>query len=165
MKQEYKDVYIGKTRIIKNKGMSMISQETPQVKLKPKYNGKRPNGRPRVEIDLVQAEKLGELQCTLKEAASFLDIPEGTLANRLDFTSALKKGAEKGKCSLRRLQFKMAEKSPAMAIWLGKQYLGQSDTISLEHNLSDSTVEKFASLTVTELLLKANELIAKSKPQ
>lgn len=30
--------------------------------------------------------------------------------------------------SLRRLQFKHAEKSASMAIWLGKQYLGQRDT-------------------------------------
>ncbi len=35
--------------------------------------------------------------------------------------------------SLRRTQFKLAEKNPTMAIWLGKQYLGQRDNIEVEH--------------------------------
>jgi hypothetical protein len=32
-----------------------------------------------------------------------------------------------GQISLRRSQFKLAEKSAAVSIWLGKQYLGQRD--------------------------------------
>lgn len=36
-------------------------------------------------------------------------------------------GQQEGRASLRRKQFAMAEKNPAMAIWLGKQYLGQAD--------------------------------------
>ena len=35
--------------------------------------------------------------------------------------------AEFGKASLRRIQFNLAKKSPAMAIFLGKNYLDQSD--------------------------------------
>jgi hypothetical protein len=84
-------------------------------------------GRPRVVIDLETAEKLGQLQCTYKECAAFMGIPEGTLVNREDFTSAFKKGLETGKISLRRTQFRLAEKSAGMAIWLGKQYLGQTE--------------------------------------
>jgi hypothetical protein len=86
-------------------------------------------GRPRVVIDLDAAEKLGQLQCTLKECSAFLNIPEGTIANREDFTSAWKKGLETGKISLRRTQFRLAEKSAGMAIWLGKQYLGQTEKL------------------------------------
>lgn len=33
----------------------------------------------------------------------------------------------KGKISLRRHQMRLAEKNATMAIWLGKQYLGQTD--------------------------------------
>ena len=33
----------------------------------------------------------------------------------------------KGKISLRRAQFRLAEHNAAMAIWLGKQYLGQRE--------------------------------------
>jgi hypothetical protein len=40
---------------------------------------------------------------------------------------AWKNGREEGKVSLRRLQRRSAEYSVAMQIWLGKQYLGQSD--------------------------------------
>ena len=89
-------------------------------------------GRPKVGIDLVTAEKLGQIQCTLKECAAFMNIPEGTLANREDFTSAWKKGQEVGKISLRRTQFRLAEKSAGMAIWLGKQYLGQTEKFTVE---------------------------------
>jgi len=32
-----------------------------------------------------------------------------------------------GKASLLRTQFKLAERNPTMAVWLGKQYLGQTD--------------------------------------
>lgn len=40
---------------------------------------------------------------------------------------AQKRGA--GKISLRRSQWKLAEKNANMAIWLGKQYLGQKDQV------------------------------------
>lgn len=33
-----------------------------------------------------------------------------------------------GRASLLRSQFKLAERNPSMAIWLGKQYLGQQDS-------------------------------------
>ena len=39
----------------------------------------------------------------------------------------LKKYSAKGRTSLRRYQFKLAEKNAAMAIFLGKNYLGQKD--------------------------------------
>ncbi len=93
-----------------------------------KKNGK---GRPKRKIDLVMVEKLGQIQCTIKEVAAFIDIPEGTLKNRPDFTTAWKKGLEVGKISLRRAQFRLAEKSAGMAIWLGKQYLDQKEKVEI----------------------------------
>ena len=39
-----------------------------------------------------------------------------------------------GKVSLRRTQWTLAEKSPAMAIFLGKNYLGQSDKVEFAGN-------------------------------
>lgn len=38
-----------------------------------------------------------------------------------------------GKASLRRTQFRLSEKSAAMAIWLGKVYLDQKDTQEVKH--------------------------------
>ena len=83
--------------------------------------------RPKTKIDLDQAEKLGMLQCTYKECSAWLGIAESTLKSHKEFSAAFKKGKEKGKLSLRRSQFKLAEKNAGMAIWLGKQYLEQKD--------------------------------------
>lgn len=44
-----------------------------------------------------------------------------------EFQEAYKKGLENGKQDLRRKQWRLADRSAAMAIWLGKQYLGQKD--------------------------------------
>ena len=41
--------------------------------------------------------------------------------------NAFDEGASEGRASLRRIQWMQAQKSPAMAIWLGKQWLGQRD--------------------------------------
>lgn len=48
-----------------------------------------------------------------------------TYGERFSEVFAQKRG--KGKVSLRRMQFRLAEKNASMAIWLGKQYLGQRD--------------------------------------
>ena len=45
------------------------------------------------------------------------------------FAEIYKTKSEKGRIALRRYQFKLAEKYPAMAIFLGKQYLGQRDNV------------------------------------
>ena len=84
-------------------------------------------GRPKTQIDLEQAEKLGMLQCTLKECSAWFNVPPSTLAGHKEFRKAYEKGLENGKQSLRRKQWHLADKSATMAIWLGKQYLGQSD--------------------------------------
>lgn len=48
-----------------------------------------------------------------------------------------------GKISLRRWQFKMAEHSVPMAIWLGKQYLGQRDSQEIVLDRSnDETIKR-----------------------
>jgi len=84
-------------------------------------------GRPPVKIDLDLAEKLGAIQCTMEEVSAVMDIEKSTLSMRQDFLDAYKKGKERGKMSLRRMQFEMAKKNATMAIWLGKQHLGQKD--------------------------------------
>lgn len=87
-------------------------------------------GRPKIQIDYNTVEKLANIQCTQEEIASFLGISVRTLQRDEEFCRIYKKGQENGKMSLRRMQFKLAEKNTAMAIFLGKQYLGQKDTIN-----------------------------------
>lgn len=94
---------------------------------------KNKGGRPRIEINKKEFEKLCALQCTLEEMAGFLDCSEDTIERwckreyKKGFAEVfrIKRGA--GKISLRRSQFQLAAKNPTMAIWLGKQYLGQRD--------------------------------------
>lgn len=89
--------------------------------------------RPQKEIDWQLFEQLCALQCTQSEIASVLKIHMDTLRDRTadkyeeDYSTVYKKMSETGKCSLRRAQFKLAMKNTSMAIWLGKQWLGQKD--------------------------------------
>jgi AraC-like DNA-binding protein len=91
------------------------------------------SGRPRKEINQAVFESLCEIQCTEQEIASVLRVSVDTLSRwclrtfEQTFAEAYKKLSAEGKSSLRRAQFKMAQSNPAMAIWLGKQYLGQRE--------------------------------------
>ena len=91
-------------------------------------------GRPKKEIDYISVEKLANIQCTQEEIANFLGLSVRTLQRDEEFCRIYKKGQDNGKISLRRIQYKLAEKNPTMAIWLGKQYLKQRDNIEVEHN-------------------------------
>ena len=86
-------------------------------------------GRPKKEIDYNAVEKLASMQCTQEEIANFLELSVRTLQRDETFCRIYKKGVDAGKMSLRRIQFKLAEKSASMAIFLGKQYLGQKDKL------------------------------------
>lgn len=89
--------------------------------------------RPRKEIDSKIFESLCKLQCTEAEICSFLEVSDKTLSAwckrtyNESFSEIYKKKSEGGKISLRRAQFRLAEKNATMAIFLGKQYLDQSD--------------------------------------
>lgn len=90
-------------------------------------------GRPKKEIDKKIFENLCGLQCTLEEIAGVFDCSVDTIERwckreyRETFAEVYKKHSAKGKTSLRRIQFKLAEKSAAMAIFLGRNYLGQKN--------------------------------------
>ena len=96
-------------------------------------------GRPKTNIDKSNFEKLCQMQCTLEEIAGFFDCCDDTINNWYkevyedNFSGVYKKKSMAGKISLRRNQFKIAENNAGMAIFLGKQYLGQRDNIEVEH--------------------------------
>lgn len=112
-------------------------------------------GRPKKEIDKTTFEKLCGIQATKEEIASFLDCSEDTIERwckstyEETFAVAYKRLSAGGKMSLRRSQFRLAEKSAAMAIFLGKQYLGQRDSFPEEQQDSKAL----------EALIKAVEKI------
>lgn len=91
-------------------------------------------GRPRKVLNSDGANaivKLASMMCTDEEIATFLDTTVDTLKNKQNnelFQTSKEKGHNTGRASLRRAQFKAAERGNAsMLIWLGKQYLGQKD--------------------------------------
>ena len=83
-------------------------------------------------LDVSKVEALAALQCTHDEIASGLDISLSTLIRRRkanpEFDKAIKRGREDGTRSLRRLQWEVAKSgNTTMQIWLGKQWLRQTD--------------------------------------
>lgn len=104
--------------------------------------------RPRIEIDKDEFKKLCEMQCTLSEIAGFFDCSEDTIENwckrtfKIGFSECFKKYSAGGKTSLRRAQFRLAEKNAAMAIFLGKNYLGQRDSLEIEDKESLSKLDE-----------------------
>ena len=98
--------------------------------------------RPKKEIDYETVEKLASIQCTQEEIATFLNLSVRTLQRDEEFCRLYKKGQENGKMSLRRIQFKLAEKNTSMAIFLGKQYLGQRDIIETDNKHEITKVEE-----------------------
>lgn len=93
--------------------------------------------RPRKEIDQKQFENLCGLQCTLEEICGWFDVTDKTLDGwckrtyHASFSEVFKQKRGAGKISLRRSQWRLAEKNATMAIFLGKQFLGQRDSVDV----------------------------------
>ena len=108
-------------------------------------------GRPFKKIDWEEFERLCGLQCTQSEIASWFRVHPDTMTNRVEleygdsYSVIYKRFSENGKCSLRRTQYKLAQKSAAMAIFLGKQqyWLGQTD-VPPDKLISEDIVRPFA---------------------
>lgn len=91
-------------------------------------------GRPKLVLnDTGKAviTNMATIMCTDEEIAACLGVTVETLQNSDNgsaFLECKEKGAGNGKKSLRRIQFEIAKKgNAAMAIWLGKQWLGQKE--------------------------------------
>ena len=104
-------------------------------------------GRPRNEIDWTLFEQLCAIHCTQSEIASMLKVHVDTLRDKTkkkygeEFSTVYKIYSENGKCSLRRYQFVLAKKNTAMAIWLGKQWLGQKEDPSESFQQTNKLVQ------------------------
>lgn len=114
--------------------------------------------RPRKEIDQKNFENLCGLQCTKDEICDFFETTDKTLESwckrtyKAGFSEVFKLKRGKGKISLRRAQFQLAQKNANMAIWLGKQYLGQRDMreVNVNSNIDDSIKEMEAYFAAAE---------------
>lgn len=94
--------------------------------------------RPKININKEEFEKLCDIQCTQEEIAGWFKCHVDTIRNFCKdtygepFFEVYKKLSAGGKISLRRTQFNIAKKNASMAIFLGKQYLGQRDYIETD---------------------------------
>lgn len=104
-----------------------------------------PGGRPLKPINQIEFEKLCGLQCTLEEICGWFDVCSDTLETwckrtyKRSFSEVFAQKRGVGKISLRRSQWRLAEKNANMAIWLGKQYLDQKDIV--EQNINTESVK------------------------
>ena len=117
-------------------------------------------GRPIKEINQKTFEGLCQIQCTEEEICAILDVSDETLNKWCKntygktFLEVFREKRIGGKASLRRSQWKLAETNATLAIWLGKQYLGQRDeqthnvnaNVNALHGLSEEELRKLATL-------------------
>ncbi len=107
--------------------------------------------RPLAVVDESLVLKLAEINCTQAEICAIVGVSRETLRKR--FLALIEKGQETGKMSLRRAQFENALGGNAtMQIWLGKQYLGQSD--KTEHIVKDTSKMSDAELEAEDKRLR-----------
>jgi len=104
-------------------------------------------GRPKKDVDFEKIDGLCKYHCTAQEIVAHLklfdyDVSYNTIERRIkeefDVTFGEyieQKHAAYAKPALRRMQWKSAETgNVSMQIWLGKQYLGQSDKNETAHS-------------------------------
>jgi len=93
---------------------------------------------------------LGQIQCTNVEASAVLHVARETfekfIGTNENARKAWESGKEQGKISLRRLQFRLAQTNAAMAIFLGKNYLGQKDSFDTNSTVEHGVSEELAAL-------------------
>ena len=102
-----------------------MGQIMPKVKKKTKNPPHRPK---KYNIDPKKVEYLASIGCTQTEIAKMYGCNEDTIQRT--YSESWRKGIADCKERLRKIQWKIAlEGNPTMAIWLGKQYLGQTDKV------------------------------------
>lgn len=107
----------------------------------PFFDEEETGGRPRMllnERGAAVIKRMAEIMCTNEEIADVLGVGVDLITNDNNnavFQAAKREGQVRGKMSLRRKQFALAEKNANMAIFLGKNYLDQKDKQEVESTL------------------------------
>ena len=108
----------------------------------------KPTGRPLAPINWKQVDQMCQIRCTGEEQAAILGVDYDTLnrackrEHKISFAEYFKQKSAGGSMSLRRKQYTQAmEGNTTMLIWLGKNWLGQTDKIEQTNN--NRTIEGF----------------------
>lgn len=127
-------------------------------------------GRPTKEFDIKTFEDLVGLGCTQEEICWFFRDETGRSVNVNTLTSWCKRtfgctfqeyfrenGRMALKIKLRRNQMKLSEKSAAMAMFLGKNYLGQRDAVEYEDKISQDKLQQILESVRAEAMSETEE--------
>ena len=108
--------------------------------------------RPEKPIDWDMVDRLLEAQCNGKEIAAYFNVSPETFYERVvkkheeGFSSYSHRFSSKGLALLKLAQFNKAvgKLNPTMLMWLGKQYLNQTE--SPDKGVNETTLDQFDSL-------------------
>lgn len=142
--------------------------------MKPKGGKREGAGRKPIQFDWESIDTLLMIACTGEEIASVLGVDYDTIQSRckkeknIDFSEYIKNGINKNfKPSLRRTQRTVAlgkmdsegnwteKPNVTMLIWLGKQYLGQSDKSDITtggDKITEIDYSKLSEATLKEIV-------------
>lgn len=129
----------------------------------PKGNNFNPEGRKPKDIDWKLFRSLCGLMCTQAEMAGVLGIGRKALGERVvkefgkEWDEVYDRFSAHGKLSLRRYQFNLAKTNATMAIWLGKQWLGQRESPP-DAMLPDELLKPFVALMQQLSALQARKI-------
>lgn len=137
------------TAIVLSEDSPLKRTEDERLAEERRLRGGQPRKLEPTEDVLTIVRGLGSIMATMAEAAATFNVSEKTFARFLrTFTAAREAweyGQGNGKVSLRRTQFALAKENAAMAIFLGKNYLGQTDKREYAHAHSVTPVDPGAS--------------------
>ncbi len=122
-----------------------------------------------IKIDKKGFENLCGLHCTKEEICDFFGVSYQTLLRWCketygeDFGRVFKQKKNNGAVSLRRTQWKLAEKNTAMAIFLGKNMLGQSDNPEEKSNQEENKIIYIPASDLGSAFVDINRMIDQRK--
>lgn len=113
------------------------------------------------DVDLLLVQRMASIMCTPEEISVILGIPTRVFKEHDLYAAAYERGRASGYTNLRRAQWTQAIKgNPIMQIFLGKQYLGQSD----KPQANEADDEAIDAQAFTSFQNKLQKLLTASKP-
>lgn len=117
-------------------------------------------GRPRKKVDVQELLVNAAKGYTMPELGALMGVSEDTLQRR--FAVVIQRGRKLRDASLRKRQFDVAMGgNPSMLIWLGKQYLEQSDKNDIKAVVTHEYFD--ASSLTDEQLADAERLVESAR--
>lgn len=124
--------------------MKVINADGKQIDIDVFFEKIPTKGRPKkvlTEDAIKLIENMSKIMCTEEEIADVLECSRDlfyTKENENLYRQAIEKGKAMGKQSLRRKQYEVAMKgNSSMLIWLGKQWLNQTDKVEATTSFED----------------------------